>query len=765
MTVIDVGPVATSRNDPLITAMSAPVVPSPVVPGDRGGEPSPGRILLATLLATSAAGWMVGGVFVELLARLIAVLAGVVGVVGVGLALRTRRVLFQYLLVPAGVILGYVVALLLPNATGVDGTVPALVRAAIDNGGLAEPPIPFDPGWRFLVVVLLVFVGAAGASLATAFGKPRLGLLVPLPVVLAGALNQPEGRDLVSGGLALVLLVGALLVSYAAELSDEAEGGISRAFELRQLARGGAAMVAVLVVLGALSQASLLFPVNADSRQAKPQKPKVQPLSAVKDRPLFDVSSTLTGPWRLGVLDEYDGSSWLLPPFDPKRVVDVGPDGTVPGPRRPRVTARFTIRDLGGFTLPAPAGAVRISGAKGDVGFDPRVGVFRTRSGAASDGFDYTVEAARPANGTELRAAGGSVPEQVRRYLDAPAAPVEVTQLLAAAPINPFERLQSLRAALYKNVVAAGSGVPVDIGTARVVAMLRGADATPFEIVAAEALLTRWAGLPSRIGYGFNGGTPKEGGREFRPRDGANWLEVYLGNDGWVPIVGVPPRARASLAADPKNRKPTIRPSDQLSLQVYLPLLSPNPLQFFQVVRYWLKVATPFAAGLLAMFLVFPWPLKIWRRRLRRKWARSRGAPGRIAVAYAELRDLAVDVGIGRAAATPLDFLSATVQDDEHEELAWLVTRGLWGDLTRDLRDDDATAAEALSASLRRRLLGAQPVPARIAAALSKASLRSPYDAGLPNPWPTRRRSSPWALARTAVLRRWPKRLLRVRSA
>jgi hypothetical protein len=693
---------------------------------------------------------MAGGAFVELLARAVAVLAGAIGVGGVAYAIRRGRLIYQYLLMPIGIVVGYLVALVLPNATGVTGTVPALVRGAIRNGGLAQPPIPFDPGWRFLVVVLMLFVGAAAASIGTALGKPRLAVVVPLPVVLAAALNQPEGRDLVSGGVSLVLLVAALLVSFTAELSDAAEGGVSRAFEARQLARGGAAMVAVLALLGGLSQAALLFPVK-DSPATKPQKPQVQPLKAVKDRPLFDVRSSLTGPWRLGVLDEYDGTSWLLPPFDLDRLVDTAADGTVPGPRRPPVSAEFTVRDLGGFTLPVPAGVVRISGAKGDVGFDPRTQVFRTRSGAAGEGFHYTVQAARPANGTELRSAGsGSLPDDVKRFLEVPDAPVEVTQLMTKAPTNPFERLQTLRAQLYKKVTAAGSGVPVDINAARVVAMLNGSDATPFEIVAAEALLARWAGLPSRIGYGFSGGSAVAGGRQFRPRDGANWLEVYLGEQGWVPIVGTPPRARSSLTADPKNTKPTIRPSDELTLQVYLPLQSPNPLQFFQVVRYWLKVAAPFAAGLVVLVVAFPWPVKLWRRRARRRWAETRGVPGRIAVAYAELRDLAIDLDVGSASDTPLDFLDATVEDDEHAELAWLVTRALWGDLSRDLRDDDAVAAETLAASLRSRLYNAQPVPTRAAALVSKASLRAPFDRGLPNPWRTARRRR-----RLAGARRW----------
>ena len=745
---------AAAAGAPVLLPAAVPV-PQPADPADLPAA-RPGRVLVAALLATAAAGWMVGGVFVELLARLVAIAAGAFGVAGVALAVRQGRTVLQYLLVPAGFVLGYVVALVLPNATGVTGTVPELVRAAITNGGLAEPPIPFDPGWRFLAVVLLVFAGAAGASLATALGKPRVALLVPLPIVVAGALNQPEGRELVSGGVSLVLLVAALLVSYTAELAGESEGGlVSRAFELRQLARGAGAMLAVLVALVLLSQASLLFPVDPDEAQAQPQKPQVQPLSAVEDRPLFVVSSTLKGPWRLGVLDEYDGTGWLLPPYDLDRLVDPAADGAVPGPQRPAVGASFTVKELGGFTLPAPSNPLRIEGAKGDVGFDPRTQVFRSRAGATGEGFTYQVEAARPPTGAELRAAGGAtVLPELKRFTEVPEAPPAVRELLSAAPTNPFERLQAARARLYEQVIAAGSGVPTDINPARVVRMLQGSEATPFEIVAAEALLARWSGLPARIGYGFNGGSAVQGGREFRPADGANWLEVHLGQQGWVPIVGTPPRARSSLNADPKNAQPTIRPSDELTLQVYLPIQNPNPLQFFQVVRYWLFVAAPFAALAVLLVLTFPYPLKVWRRRARRRWAQERGLQGRIAAAYGEFRDRAIDLGVGSPTATPLDFLGDVVDDDEHQELAWLVTRALWGDLARDLREGDAEAAELLSRSLSRRLAQAQSGSTRSAAAVARASLRRPFDAGLPNPWPQR------TISPVRALRALPARLL-----
>ena len=104
-----------------------------------------------------------------------------------------------------------------------------------------------------------------------------------------------------------------------------------------------------------------------------------------------------------------------------------------------------------------------------------------------------------------------------------PTPPLEVGHLPGAAPPTPFERLQFLRARLYENVVAAGSGVPVDINPARVVQLLKGAEGTPFESVASAALRARWAGRHARIGCGFTGGAAPPGGPVgSRPKHGTH---------------------------------------------------------------------------------------------------------------------------------------------------------------------------------------------------------------------------------------------------
>jgi hypothetical protein len=72
-------------------------------------------------------------------------------------------------------------------------------------------------------------------------------------------------------------------------------------------------------------------------------------------------------------------------------------------------------------------------------------------------------------------------------------------------------------------------------------------------------------------------------------------------------------------------------------------------------------------------------------------------------------------------------LLSRFPDDEDHAELAWLVTRALWGDLQDSLDESVATDAEELSATLRRRLAQAHPITVRAVAALSRLSLRHPH--------------------------------------
>lgn len=710
-------------------AVMAEGAPAPVLVEDEV-RPLPLRsVMVAALLSSSGAAWMVGGLYRDFTPRLICLLAAAVGVGWIGLSYRLQRPqLLQSLLVPVIVLLAAVIAL--PAAAG--ATLPDSVIAAVNNGGLLQPPIAFDAGWRFIAVTLVGLLAAATALLAASGSRARLSLMLPLPITAAAALVQPPGSELLGGGFALVAVVGSLLVLSGAEISSSTQ--VSRTFEARRIGRGAGAVALLMVALAVASRSNLLFPEPVRSRVAEPQRPRVVALNQVKDRALFTVHTDLKGPWREGVLDVYRDNAFLLPPYDPSTFKEVSSGTNLGNSSGTERVVKVTVDSATGHVLPNLAGTVQVK-TPVRLTYDPRGQILNLPDQVAGPGFEYTL-VARPAPTGEEMTRSGAPPASLRAFLEAPAPPEAVRTLLAAAPTNRWERLQYVRTHFYDKVVAAGSGRPVDVPASRVAQMLAGGEGSPYEITAAEVLLARWAGIPARLGFGFYGGASVSGGFELHPKDGANWLEVYFDGFGWVPIFGVPPQARATLTQSEKNRNVEVRPSKDISAEIYVPLSLDSPIFFYEFARYYLVVALPFVLAAVLLVAFFPYPIKLWRTNRRRRWAAERGFAARIAVAYAGFRDAATDLNAGSPFDTPLEFLDRVEPDDEHAELAWLTTRALWGDLARDLREDDAAAAEALGRSVRRRLARAQTPVTRILAFGSRASLRQPYDSSLPNPWP-----------------------------
>lgn len=712
-----------------------PVEPSvdvarPDLPGAASSaEPRPLNLTMtagAALLSTASAAWLVGGlVRGAVLPKLLALIGASIGVGLIAISARSRRpALVQYLVVPASTLVGAIA--ISPVATGGTANLAGLVGEAIRNGGLLQPPIPFDPGWRFILVVLHALAGAVALSTALAFRRPKLAVAVPLPLIIGGALLQPDGGEAVAAGVGIALVVGALLLASGADLAADAAG--SRAFESRRLLRGLVLMVVLATAIAGLAKTDFLFPAADREQVIPPQKPPASPPEP--DRELFKIDTTELGPWRIGVLDVYDGESWLLPPSDPARLVK---------PARPKLGAKtisFSITDIRGRSLPVPAGVTAVSGP-GTIELDPRTEVPRLPS-RVPKGYKYSVESAPRPSGSALNA----VPLAPADIVDAfilgdglmPPAPDAVAALFINAPEKSFDRLQFVRDRLYANVIAAGAGSPVPVSPARVAQMLEGpTEATPFEITAAEALLARWAGLPARIGYGYYGGDAVEGGTSYRPRHGSAWLEVYFQGHGWVPLIGTPPQAKPSETNDLQNRDPRVRPSDELGLSLILPVERPETALLFEVVRYWMLALTPLVATGALTIWSLPLLYKSVRSWRRRRWMRGRGPTGRIIVAYAHLRERATDLNLAPPALTPLEFARAFDADAEQSELAWLVTRSLWGDLARDVRPEDAEMAEALAQSVEKRIDAAQPLYQRILATTSRASLRETWTPALPN--------------------------------
>ena len=706
-----------------------------VDPNDAVG-PGLVRTLGAAALTSAAAGAMAGGVFGSVTARILAAGFALFGVGWAALTLRARRraVILQALVLPMAIFIGAVT--LIPGSSD-PGQMGELVREAVSAGRLLRPPAPFDPGWRPILVVLFTMLGFASAWVATGLRRPKIGLALPLPILGLTAISQPAEGEFIAGLLAFVPLLGALALLFGGGRGSVTE--LSSQFEVKRAIRGVIFLALVVGAVVLLNRSDALFPQPVYNPAEKPRKPKPIPLGQVRDRVLFEIEGELTGPWRTGALDVYDGSAWRLPPFDTTRFEPLPSDGQIDPSRTGDVSVTFTIRDLGNTaTLPGVATPTQITNISTpeeiDLVFDPRTDLFRLPTGRIPAGLVYELSLPAYPDADQLR--GAVAPSDVNPdHTFVPDPPPQVAGLIDQAPSDPWDRLDFLRGRLNDVVIAAGAGVPTDVPVSKVEDLLFGSnEGSPFEIVASEALLARWAGVPSRIGFGFDGLLEEDGKQVVRPKLASNWLEVYFEGYGWVPIIGAPKQAKATLDTDPNARfDPTIEPSDDIAVEVFIPIELENIRLLYERIRDRILQALPWLLGVMALYLSLPALRRAWRRRKRRGWAEAIDPRAQVAVEYTEFRDQATDLGVGDPLLTPLEYLDVVAEDAEHEEFAWLVSRAMYGDLRKTVSASDAEAAREMSASLRRRMFRAQPFQTRVLAVLSRASLKEPYTLEVPS--------------------------------
>ncbi len=687
------------------------------------------RPLIVAGFAVLATALTVGGIFGSWPARLLATAAGLAGVGWAWFCARSRRRSLLQVLLPV-VALGLSLLSLTVGSSGGPAELPSLVRDAIDAGRALHPPIPFDAGWRPILIMVMMLLGFAAGSAGTVLERPRLALVIPLPLLGLTAISQPPTGQALAGLLAVVPVIAGLTVLFG---DQGGVSGLTREFEFRRIAKAGAYMAGILAIVVTLNSTSLLFPAPAYDPTQKPQKPKPVPLNAADDRVLFEVDGPITGPWKVGSLDDYDGTAWRLPPYDPKTFVKVPADGVIDKTRKGDVNVKFTIRDFGtNASLPGVTGPTRIQVAGNQkLVFDPRGGSFRVASGRVPTGLVYTQSVPTYPTSEQLRTASPGKVDSVYRRIPKP--PPAVRVLLEEAPQGPWDRLDYLLKKLTAVEVAVGTGAPKDIKPSKVQQLLVGNhEGSPYELVAAQAMLARWAGVPSRIGFGFDGSQQEGVVLTVRPKNASQWLEVYFEGKGWVPIVTQPPKAKASLDNEDVRFNPTIEAGDDVAVQIYVPVKVRNFRALYQQVRDIIQTLLPLVLLLIAARLALPYAQKTWRRAKRQRWARERGPAAQIAVEYCELRDLATDLGVGDPYATPIEFLNYVVEDDEHEEFAWLVTKALYGELYEETGPADVTAARELADSLRARLIKAQPLQTRALSYLTRLSLQQPYSTEVP---------------------------------
>jgi len=696
-------------------------------------EPAPPvlRLALAVGFPSIAAAIMVGGVFTGAGARVYAAVAGLLGVALAASASRLRRAAVLYVVVLAGL---FVIGVLMAMPSGLANvtSLASLTSAAAHAGDVLRPPVPLTPGWQAIIGWLMSIVGFTAGWLALVARRPPLGLLVPLPLAGIAGISVPKTAQVPSGIAVLVLFaVGLGILSTATAAGRDADEKPPPGYELRRALRALPLLVIVTVGLAFLAKADILFPRPIIDPTQQPQRPKSVPLSAVEDRILFEVQSVASGPWRLGSLDVYKDNAWRLPPFGQNKLKDVPRSGVVDPDLAPGVKATFNIQGLGGAVLPGLPNTVGVVAEGPKLAFDARNGNIRLAQGQVQAGLTYSVVAATLPSVDDLKADARPLPSNVRQFLDIPDPPPAVVDLIGQAPkSSKWEEFDFLRNYVLDHVTAVGVGAPVDVPPEKVQDMLAGSkQGSPFEIVAAQAMLARWAGVPSRIGYGFDGGDAVGGKLQVHPRNGASFVEVYFPNFKWLPVIGTPKRAKPTVGTKPGQQQfnPDVTASDDLEVQLFVPVLTPPPSTFTSQLRVIVMIGLPALLFLLLCYITWPAIRKGYVRSRRRTAAQASGPRARVALAYSEWRDAATDFGYRYVTDTPLMFLHRFPEDPEHTELAWLVTRSLWGDLKDDVTPASALAAEELSRSLRRRLSQAHPATVRAVAAVSRLSLRDPF--------------------------------------
>ncbi|MEY2467723.1 MAG: hypothetical protein QOF21_421, partial [Actinomycetota bacterium] len=205
------------------------------------------RPVIAAALSATAAALVTGGIFGSWAARGVGTLAAVGGAALAAWVLRTKRpTLVQLAVLP--IVAGAALLSVLPSHTPAD--VVGLMRDAVDAGRLLRPPVPFDPGWRPLFIIVLGLLGFGAAWIGAALDRPLLGVVLPIPLVGLAAITQPDSGEVLAGVFAFVPIVAALGVLFGA---DNDAATLNRSFELTRLVRSAVPMVALavaLVVLG-----------------------------------------------------------------------------------------------------------------------------------------------------------------------------------------------------------------------------------------------------------------------------------------------------------------------------------------------------------------------------------------------------------------------------------------------------------------------------------------------------------------------------------
>ena len=155
-------------------------------------------------------------------------------------------------------------------------------------------------------------------------------------------------------------------------------------------------------------------------------------------------------------------------------------------------------------------------------------------------------------------------------------------------------------------------------------------------------MLARWVGVPSRIGYGFDGGERVDDKLEVRPRNGATFVEVYFPGYKWLPVIGTPKKAKPTVGSDRGQQQSTRRccRATTSPCRCSCPSSSPPDESSSTSVRQGVLSPSPRCSCSPLVYICYPASAEGACAAAPARRGPAAGPRARIALAYAEWRDL-----------------------------------------------------------------------------------------------------------------------------
>lgn len=581
----------------------------------------------------------------------------------------------------------------------------------------ASAPMPYHTGFAVFCVLLLWAFFLVTESLVNSADAPAW-TFVPLiaPFLITAAFGYFEANALLFALPAAAY--GLLLATHArSRVVDGPDADGLQAFATQSW-RKGIGRTAAVATVGALVLTMLVgMTLPENTRQAAPKAGPggvrfndpsldlIRNLNAVNDQPVLSYRTSSAGGvnLRLAALPILDDDGFH--PAQPElKVLPLRPSDVVRGSAI--VTTSITVTDFSSEYLPVPWVPIKVSVpdtwrwdlsslavmATGDEADDATRGLHYPVTSAQAPPLEQLLDQSGVtheggAGAAELQVPGGLSPQAY-----------DLVKRLRGTKVSAGEVALAIRNYLRSDVFTYSTETAPGTTMGTLNDFLFGNHTGYCEQFAgAMAVLSRIAGIPSRVVVGFRPGTKTGDTWEVTPHDMHAWAELYFDGLGWLAVDATPPsvfavQPSASALPTPSAThsvaEPTVRPSSAPTHES--PTAAPDATSGTNAFGI---------AGLAALGLLVVGAAPTLARRLQRMVRLSRGRRRPLEDAWDEVWATARDRGVPwpqgstRAVATALAGQLDEPARSEFSALALAVERERYAPATDTTPDDEVPVA------------------------------------------------------------------------